>query len=48
MGVGCWVLMNGGGYGEVCGEVSGKHLTIQTPHKQRDSGQFGEVLRVFP
>ena len=36
--------MNGGGYGEVSGEVFFQHLTIWKADKQGDSGLFGEVL----
>ena len=36
--------MNGGGYGEVSGEVFFQYLTIWRADKQGDSGLFGEVL----
>ena len=43
--------MNGGGSGEVSGEVSGgvflHHLTIGKADKQGDSAHFGEVLPYF-
>ena len=31
-------------FGEMSGEMFSGHLTIQTPHEQRDSEIFGEVL----
>ena len=31
-------------FGEMSGEMFSGHLTIQTPHEQRDSWIFGEVL----
>ena len=40
-------MMDGGGAGEVCGEVLKKHLTIGKADKQRDLGLFGEVLTCF-
>ena len=36
-------MMDGGGTGEVYGEMIKKHLTIGKSDKQRDSAQFGEV-----
>ena len=39
--------MNGGGFGEVSGEVIKKHLTIGKADKHWDSGPFGEVLPRF-
>ena len=39
--------MDGGGTGEVSGEVIKKHLTIGKADKQGDSVQFGEVLPLF-
>ena len=39
--------MNGGGSGEVSGEVSREHLTIGNADKQGDSAHFGEVLPYF-
>lgn len=40
--------MDGGGIGEVCGEVTTKHLTIGKADEQQDSGWFGEVSTCFP
>ena len=34
-------------FGEVSGEVFGKHLTIENPLWQRVFGHFGEVLGLF-
>ena len=39
--------MNGGGSGEVSGEVFFHHLTIGKADKQGDSAHFGEVLPHF-
>ena len=48
MGVGWWVLMDGGAFGEGYGEVIQKHLTIRKADKQWDSELFGEMLTCFP
>ena len=46
--MGGWVgLPNGEVFGEMSGGVFRENLTIQPMHKERDSGNFGEVLGFF-